>query len=110
MQLPITAPTTLADDASPSQSVYEDACRVFRLIEDERHLSAHSLYESVWERINGGNDDSSQKAKIGFGKRLRKKEPNDVVETKKTKLLLHEKTDKIKKLEVGICQIFFLAY
>ena len=51
----IKAPTTTDDDGSPSDSCVDDMERVLRLIEDERHLAAQTLYHNVlnsfgWKR------------------------------------------------------------
>ncbi len=47
----ITKPTTSKDDGTPSNSCFEDIKRVFRFIEDERHLIAQGLYHNVLERL-----------------------------------------------------------
>ena len=52
-----TTTTTTNDDGTPSESCYEDSLRIFRLMEDERHLSAHAMYLNVMERINEYNNN-----------------------------------------------------
>jgi CRISPR/Cas system CMR-associated protein Cmr5 small subunit len=48
----IRPPLTTDDDGKPTSSIAKDAHRVLDLIEDERHLTALALFESVRERIN----------------------------------------------------------
>jgi hypothetical protein len=48
----IKPPSTLEDDGTPSASLKQDFDRLLRLIEDERHLCADSLLESIEERVN----------------------------------------------------------
>jgi hypothetical protein len=55
----ITKPSTSEDDGTPSDSCLEDVKRVFRLIEDERHLIAEGLYRDVLGRLREGNAESS---------------------------------------------------
>jgi hypothetical protein len=47
----IRPPTTTGDDGTPSTSVSKDLDRVVRLIQDERHLTAHALLEEVRKRL-----------------------------------------------------------
>jgi hypothetical protein len=47
----IRPPTTMGDDGTPSNSVSRDLDRVVRLVQDERHLTAHALLEEVRERL-----------------------------------------------------------
>lgn len=48
----IRPPTTTGDKGDPSDSILQDAHRIFALIDDERHLVAHKLYRNVRERLN----------------------------------------------------------
>jgi hypothetical protein len=48
----IRPPLTSADMGAPSASILKDAQRVLDFIEDERHLTALKLYESVKSRID----------------------------------------------------------
>jgi hypothetical protein len=47
----IRPPCTLSDNGAPSDSLANDVDRVFFLIDDERHLTAHTLLTSVQQRI-----------------------------------------------------------
>jgi hypothetical protein len=48
----ILPPCTTGDTAEPTHSILDDVHRVFSLIQDERILTAHSLYTTVQNRIN----------------------------------------------------------
>lgn len=43
---------TIGDDGSPSSSVLRDTQRVLHFIEDERHLTAQKLLQSVQSRVD----------------------------------------------------------
>ena len=47
----IRPPTTIDDDASPSDNIVNDARRVLAMIQDERHLCAESLLRDVESRL-----------------------------------------------------------
>jgi hypothetical protein len=47
----IRPPTTTNDDGRPGDSLLQDTKRIFAFIEDERHLAAYKLYESVIQRL-----------------------------------------------------------
>jgi hypothetical protein len=47
----IRPPCTLNDDGKPSDSIYNDVLRIFKFIDDERHLTAHDILLSVEKRI-----------------------------------------------------------
>ena len=53
----IKRPTTTSDSGDPTDDCLFDAKRIFRLVEDERYLSANALYQSVRERIQQGEID-----------------------------------------------------
>ncbi|KAL3912378.1 MAG: hypothetical protein SGILL_006908 [Bacillariaceae sp.] len=61
----ISPPTTIHDDAAPSESCSDDVERLFRLIEDERHLSALKLYHSIQERLNTAENSGKLDASSG---------------------------------------------
>lgn len=48
----ITSPTTMGDIGLPTDSLLVDAERVFKLIHDERHLTAERLYLDVQCRVD----------------------------------------------------------
>ena len=48
IKAPLTSQYT---DGAPTESILQDAKRVFDFVEDERHLTAHELYKSVKGRI-----------------------------------------------------------
>ena len=54
----IKPPSTLKDDGKPSSSLKQDFDRLLRLIEDERHLCALSLLESIETRVNSHNNNN----------------------------------------------------
>jgi hypothetical protein len=47
----IKKPCTMGDKGIPSLSIIADLQRVLNMIDDERHLTAHSLYTSILHRI-----------------------------------------------------------
>ncbi|KAG7352691.1 hypothetical protein IV203_008739 [Nitzschia inconspicua] len=100
--------TTTHDDASPSDSCVTDIERVFRLIEDERHLSARSLYHSVRERINKYNENctsaemasSTNSGRFQFRSRLNKtKDDKDPTDYEKAQEMLEQNLELLRKLE-----------
>jgi len=50
----ILPPTTSGDDGTPSSSIVGDVNRVFRFIDDERHLVAHKLFLTIRQRLLEG--------------------------------------------------------
>lgn len=77
----ITKPSTSEDDGTPSDSCLDDIKRVFRLIDDERHLIAQGLYHNVLERLYVGKVDFSTKNSSNKTKlRLRKSKSTIVKE------------------------------
>lgn len=48
----ILPPCTTGDNAEPTHSIQDDVHRVFSLIQDERILTAHSLYTTVERRLD----------------------------------------------------------
>lgn len=70
----IRPPTTTGDDGTPSTSVSKDLDRVVRLIQDERHLTAHALLEEVRKRLQNERPvlPAASPKKGGFLKRKSK--------------------------------------
>jgi hypothetical protein len=48
--------TTTSDKGEPSSNILTDTRRIFDLIDDERHLTAHTLLVSVQKRMQEWND------------------------------------------------------
>lgn len=108
----ITAPLTTGDKGQPSASIALDVKRVWDLIQDERHLVADSLYQSVKERVDAWQSKQQQHDqqhlrhhKRGM-RRVKKHHPSKVdseadKEMKETIHLLQERKDIIEKLEVS---------
>jgi hypothetical protein len=99
----ISPPKTNGDDGSPSKSCLKDARRIFRLIEDERHLCAHSLYESLIERLAKPVDPPSPPHKFRLRRPVgtksnRLEQSKDAPEAKE---LLDSKTAILEKLVVS---------
>lgn len=103
----IRPPETAGDKGEPSKSILKDTERIFALIEDERHLVAHRLYENVKRRIQQieGQDPVRKKSRGKVKAFLRKessalnKEQEDLL---LAKALLKENTLKLQKLEVSL--------
>ena len=55
----IKPPSTLKDDGKPSSSLKQDFDRLLRLIEDERHLCALTLLESIETRVNSHSNNNN---------------------------------------------------
>lgn len=57
----IRPPCTLHDaKGEPTDDLYEDVKRVFDFIDDERHLTAHRLWNSVQKRIQERQQEMTQ--------------------------------------------------
>ncbi len=101
----IRPPLTAGDRGEPSKSILKDVERIFALIEDERHLIAHRLYESVQRRIRQIEDQLPVKKKSRKFKGLLKKEnaalTKEQEELQLAKNILKEKESELHKLEVG---------
>lgn len=101
--------TTINDDGSPSQSCHVDSLRIFRLIKDERHLAAHSLYRDVMERIHAANEESTEKKPKRLHLKMspsKKKNNNDKgKDIEKATQVLSERQDILEKLEER-CNMF----
>jgi hypothetical protein len=105
----IKPPSTNAKDALPTESIYDDAQRIFSLIEDERHMSALSLYTSVMERLNPSaplSNNNSPNKKLHFRrtptnifKRPKKDKASDAEE--QARGLIEQKKKDLESLEVG---------
>jgi hypothetical protein len=55
----IQPPCTMGDKGLPSSSITNDLQRVLNFIQDERHLTAHSLYTTILQRIQQYDDDNT---------------------------------------------------
>ena len=109
-------------DGSPSDSILQDAKRVFDFIQDERHLTAHELYKTVtsrmetWDKAQKQQQRASQRGggnnKRGFfGNRNNKKADAAAAtattaaqdaEYAKAKAFLQARQAQIVKLEVSL--------
>jgi hypothetical protein len=107
----IKPPSTLGDKGKPTESLPEDVRRLFCLIDDERHLTAHKLLEDINRRIQEYHQaafESQAKHKkskglSGFGKH--KKEVTAAKEKKAKEIkdaqdVLDSKHREIDKLQV----------
>lgn len=100
----IKPPSTGAAAASPTDSLLEDVKRVFLLIEDERHLSALSLYHSVRERLDPHIElNGHAKRRISNPFKRGKKGKEKIKDEEKVRELLHLKHKELDELEVGPC-------
>ena len=111
----IRAPLTSTDTGAPSVDIRRDAQRVFDLIQDERHLTAHSLLQSVQQRVAASERRislrESHKKKRGHFWRHKPataapspEDPNDDTAYAETKALLEKEQAALEKLEVGNTQ------
>jgi hypothetical protein len=91
----IKPPSTNAKAALPTESIYDDAQRVFSLIEDERHMSALSLYSSVMERLT----PLARLSPSNVFKRPKKDKGSDAEQ--QARELIEEKKKELETLEVG---------
>lgn len=64
----IRPPTTMGDNAKPSDSILRDSHRVLALLEDERILAASALLDNVKNRIQ----ERESKRKKSSARRLKK--------------------------------------
>lgn len=101
----IRPPETAGDKGEPSKSIVKDTERIFALIEDERHLVAHRLYENVKRRIQQFEDQNPAKKKSRAKMKtfLRKESSalnKDLEELLLAKSILKENELKLEKLEV----------
>jgi hypothetical protein len=106
----IKPPSTNAKAALPTESIYDDAQRVFSLIEDERHMSALSLYSSVMERLTplapslSNNNIPNKRLNFRLSpsnvfKRPKKDKGSDAEQ--QARELIEEKKKELETLEVG---------
>jgi hypothetical protein len=110
----IKPPSTLGDKGKPTESLPEDVRRLFCLIEDERHLTAHKLYEDIrrriqdWEKQQASESQLKRKKSKGLGFSLKsnhKKEEAAAKEKKAEEMkaardVLDSKHKEIDKLQV----------
>lgn len=101
--LNIKKPSTSDDDGTPSKSCVADIQRVFRLIEDERHLIANALYQDVMSRIGKGLGPPPTKRKLRLRKSKsmaeREERAKDITEVE---ALISSKQDVVDDLVVSI--------
>jgi len=111
----IQRPTTIHDSGDPTDDCLFDAKRVFRLIEDERYLSAEVLHESLRDRIRNemGDEASSPKKPnsptrkfLAFKRQKSKKTIDEKVIA--AHQLLEERKDVVKRME-DRCRLFKTA-
>ena len=115
IKAPLTSQYT---DGAPTESILQDAKRVFDFIEDERHLTAYELYKSVKNRIETWDRAHKQKhQRPGHGKRTffggksKKTQPNanttpEDQEYSNAKAFLQARNAQIVKLEVRKQHLF----
>lgn len=102
-QSTIKKPSTSKDDGTPSISCVNDVERVMRFIEDERHLIAKGLYQSVLERIRKSASPSSPppKQKHRFRKSKASIEQESTIQDiQRAQELISSKKDVLENLEV----------
>lgn len=100
----IKPPSTGATAASPTDSLYNDAKRIFLLIDDERHLSAFALYQNLLERLDPTPElsGSPKKRMSKIFKRGRKNADKGKDEEKeKARQLINSKQNELEGLQVG---------
>lgn len=102
----ILKPSTSEDDGSPTGECYRDMERVFRLIEDERHLIAMEVYQSVLARLHDAEEEEQTKAKRRFTKttiipRQKSGKEKDLAAAQE---LINSRSEELEKLEVSIFQ------
>jgi hypothetical protein len=56
----IRPPCTMGDMGTPSSSLLKDIQRVLHMIDDERHLTAHTLYGTIQARIQQFDKENNQ--------------------------------------------------
>jgi hypothetical protein len=107
----IKAPSTLGDKGKPTESLPEDVRRLFCLIDDERHLTAHKLYEDIHRRIQEHHQAAESHPKHkkskglgGFGSKHKKEfaatKEKKAKEMKDAQEMLDSKHKEIDKLQV----------
>lgn len=111
----IKPPTTMGDKGKPTDSLPEDMRRLFCLIDDERHLTAHKLYEDIhrrikdWEKLHASESHPKHKKSKGlhvggFGSKHKKEvaaaKEKKTKEMKDAQDMLDSKHKEIDKLQV----------
>ena len=100
----IKPPSTGASAASPTDSLFKDAERVFLLIEDERHLSALSLYHNLLERLDPIPEESgSPNKRLGKVFKRGRKTKEKSRDEEKARQLLNSREKELDSLQVGSC-------
>ncbi|CAJ1953370.1 unnamed protein product [Cylindrotheca closterium] len=97
----IKPPSTTANAASATDSLYNDAMRVFLLIEDERHLSALLLYQNLLDRLDPTPElsGSPNKRLSKIFKRGRKPNKDKGKDEEKARELLQSKQKVLESLQ-----------
>ena len=103
----IRPPTTTNDEGKPGPSLSKDVERVFRLIDDERHLTAQELLVSVQERLAEREQHlpKSKKPHLFPSRKARKTEAarhEDEAEIEHVKSYLVSRESQIEKLQVRL--------
>jgi hypothetical protein len=117
----IRPPTTINDDGNPTESISFDTGRIFRLIEDERHLVAQALYHSVQGRLdqaaatqspmNSTKDTGGKPKKLQLRSLHGRRHQKGSLKLKSSELKEHDRARQmleanqaiIQKLEVTFC-------
>ncbi|GKY99318.1 hypothetical protein MPSEU_000886900 [Mayamaea pseudoterrestris] len=112
----IKAPTTSGDNGAPTASLLKDAERVFRLIQDERHLTAEKLYLDVKQRLHDWKKSdvasgASAKHRIHLPrgsyktKQSKQEQERAVKEMQQVEALFTQKVELLDRL-VNRCRLF----
>jgi hypothetical protein len=109
----IKPPTTMGDKGKPTESLPKDMLRLFCLIDDERHLTAHKLYKDIhrriqdWEKQQASESHPKHKRSKGFGgfslkhkKEVAAAKEKKAKEMKNAQDVLGSKHKEIDKLQV----------
>jgi hypothetical protein len=113
----VRPPTTTNDDGNPTESISIDTERIFRLIEDERHLVAQNLYYSVQDRLQQSAAPSptdkgpGKPAKLHLRPLQNRRQLQEIKKLKASERKEHEKARGVleanqailEKLEVRMC-------
>jgi hypothetical protein len=63
----IHPPCTMGDNGTPSSSLLKDIQRVLHMIDDERHLTAHTLFCTIQTRIEQFETDNHNNSTTSSG-------------------------------------------
>lgn len=112
----IRPPTTTGDDAQPSGSLLRDVHRILALMQDERIMAAHGLYNSVHSRLDEWKAQQKQsptKRLKKFAMRSSKKadmsvHPTEDHEYRAANDILESKREELDKLNV-CCRVWVVV-